>query len=233
MLQMVVFDFDGVIADTEPVHFELTCEALADEGIDLSWQQYCEKYLAYDDRELFTHVLVDNRRQAEKKKISELMERKRGNFARHIKDNCVIFPGVNELLAALKEGGISCSLCSGSFVSEIELVLRSSGLRDYFGIIVGADDVSASKPDPEGYRLIVSKANEQFENSAKIAPEQCVAIEDSIGGIKAAKGAGLKCLAVTNSYAVEELGQADNVVETLRKVDVGYLKEMVKITKPE
>jgi len=228
MLQMVVFDFDGVIADTEPVHFGLTREVLADEGISLSWQQYCEKYLAFDDRELFTQILVDNRRKAEKGKIAALMERKRVNFAGFFAEKCVIFPGVVELLAALRDEGIACSICSGSFVSEIELILQEGGLRDYFGIIVGADDVSASKPDPEGYRLIVSQANQRLDIGAKIAPGQCVAIEDSIGGIKAAKGAGLKCLAVTNSYAAEELGIADRVVGELGEVNVDFLRELVE-----
>ena len=227
MLQMVVFDFDGVIADTEPVHFELFRQVLADEGISLTWGQYCEKYLTFDDQEFFTQFLRDNGRKTEKKKIAELMERKRADFAGFIAENCVILPGVRELLSALRDEGIACSLCSGSFVSEIEFVLRGGGIRDYFGIIVGADDVSASKPDPEGYRLIVSKANQQLDKGAKIAPGRCVAIEDSIGGIEAAKGAGLKCLAVTNSYKAKELGHADKVVKELTGVDVEFLKGMV------
>lgn len=82
MLQMVVFDFDGVIADTEPVHFELFRQVLADEGMSLTWQLYCERYLAFDDQEFFTQVLRDNGRKAEKKMIAELMERKQGEFCR-------------------------------------------------------------------------------------------------------------------------------------------------------
>ena len=212
MLQLVVFDFDGVIADTEPMHFELFRQVLADEDIGITWQQYCERYFAFDD-----------------KKIAALIERKRANFAGYLAENCVILPGVSELLSALRDEGIACSLCSGSFVSEIEYVLREGGIRDYFGIIVGAEDVRTCKPDPEGYRLSVSRANQELDMGAVIEPGRCVAIEDSIGGIEAAKGAGLKCLAVANSYAAEELGRADRVVRELTSVDVDFLRSMIEI----
>jgi len=229
MLQMVVFDFDGIIVDTEPAHFEIFRQILAEEGIILTWGQYCARYLAFDDQEFFTQVLRDNGRKREKEKIAELMERKRANFAGYLAGNCFILPGVRELLFALRDEGIACSLCSGSFISEIEFVLQKGGIRDYFGIIVGAEDVKSCKPNPEGYRLIVRRANQQLEEGAKFAPGRCVAIEDSIGGIAAAKGAGLKCLAVTNSYPAAELGMADRVVKTLTEVDVAFLREIAAI----
>ncbi|KPK75641.1 MAG: hypothetical protein AMJ79_10535 [Phycisphaerae bacterium SM23_30] len=228
MLQVVVFDFDGVIADTETAHFEMLRQIIKQEGIDIDWQLYCDKYMAYDDWGCFRQLLVDCGREASPEKISALVSEKKANFARFLAQNTVIFPGVRELLSELTQENITISLCSGAFRSEIEYALREEGLRDFFKVIVAADDVRISKPDPQSYRTCLSKIKRLSRPKQKIQAHQCVAIEDSVGGIKAAKAAGLACLAVANSYPRDQLSEADLVVDELTRVNVDMLRYMVE-----
>ena len=228
MLRLVIFDFDGVIVDTEPAHFETMRQILLPEGIRVTWQQYCDNYMVYDDRECFTHVLRDRGREVSEELILHLVARKKAIFAQFLAKNVVFFPGLDELLNQLAQKGIICALCSGSFRSEIEFCLRQAQLRDFFEVIVAADDVEASKPNPQGYKMCLSRINNGRKEGMQVLPKQCVAIEDSIGGIKAAQAAGLSCLAVTNSYSRQQLKQADKIVDSLTAVTVEMLQQIVE-----
>lgn len=226
-LRLVVFDFDGVITDSEAAHFEAMRRVLAPIGIQLTWQQYCQSYLAYADHEAIHNILLDQKRKPTEEEIDELVRKKSVEFAELLESSLKIFPGVLELLKNLQENRIPCGICSGSTRNEIEFVLRQSNLSEYFRFIVSADDVQKSKPDPEAYMLSM-KVGGEFCNPDK-TPEsiECVAIEDSVGGIRAAKSAGMACLAVTNSYPADMLGQADLVVDGLGPVDTEFLKRLV------
>ena len=228
MLRMIVFDFDGVIADTEPAHFETLRQVLQQEGIEIDWQQYCDKYMAYGDRDCFIQALTDSGREVSKELIISLVSRKKGQFAQYLTQNLVILPGVNELLEDIARHNIICSICSGAFRSEIEFILRKAGFCNYFDVIIAADDVSDSKPNPQGYRMCLRRANQRKSTEQAISPRQCVAIEDSIGGIKAAKAAGMNCLAVAHSYPKEQLIEADQVVDDLNSVNVDLLRQLVE-----
>ena len=228
MLRLVIFDFDGVITDTEPAHYETLRRVLQQEGIEINWQQYCDKYMAYDDRDCFIQALTDGNREMSKDLIASLVSRKKEFFAQYLTKNLVILPGVNELLENIARHHIPCSICSGSFRSEIDFILRKSGLTNYFKVIAAADDVTAGKPDPQGYRICLSRINQLMSADQDISPNQCVVIEDSVGGIKAAKTAGMYCLAVANSYPEELLFEADRVVKDLTSVNVDTLQKMVK-----
>ena len=227
MLHMVVFDFDGVITDSEMGHFTTINEVLSEQGISIDWQQYCDRYLTYDDHESFAQILRDFSREIVPEKVQELVARKRARFEKYQRNHQVIFPGVRELLADLQQNGIICAICSGSPRNEIEFFLKQTDLGRYFSFIISVDDVKVGKPDPEGYRLCVWQTNRLLGGQAMITPRQCVAIEDSIGGITAAKGAGLCCLAVTNSYSAARLQEADKVVEDLRGVDTAFLRQLL------
>jgi HAD superfamily hydrolase (TIGR01509 family) len=214
-LRAVIFDFNGVIVDDEPLHLELFRAVLAGEGIALSDEDYHEKYLGYDDRGCFVAALADAGRVRESNNgafIADLIERKASLYRAAINERYLLFPGVVELVRKLA-GKFPMAIASGALRDEIEMVLERGDIRDCFQAIIAAEDVSACKPDPEGYVKALAALNANAR--ARIHPGECLVIEDSIAGVEAAKRAGMRCLAVTNSYSAEELKQADWIAASL------------------
>lgn len=226
-LRMIVFDFDGVIADSEKAHFEMFRQSLLDEGIELTWPEYCEKYLGYSDLECIKQVLTDKGQQCDSETVERIFQRKKALFAHFIEQNSLIIPGVRRLLKELRSENIICSICSGALTEEIEFILNKERLRDFFTFIVSADDISRSKPDPEGYRLCLDRINVTDAGRTKVPAGQCVVIEDSLWGIRAAHAADMRCLAVGTSYPVEKLREAEMVVNNLTQIDTAMLRKII------
>jgi len=219
MLKAIIFDFNGVIVDDEPLHLELFRRVLGEEGITLSDEDYHSKYLGYDDRGCFTAALADAGRAelaSDAAIIAELIERKAGYYRQTIEERMLLFPGAVELVKTLA-GKFPLAIASGALREEIEIVLRRGKIRDCFSVIIASEDVIACKPDPEGYVMALAALNAL--RNEPISSRECLVIEDSIAGIEAAKQAGMWCLAVTNSYPAEKLTQADWIVETLTDCD--------------
>lgn len=215
-LKAIIFDFNGVIVDDEPLHLELFRKVMAEEGLELTEEEYHAKYLGYDDRGCFTAALTDlGRPVSGTEYIDELIARKAGYYMTAIEERFLIFPGVIELIGQVRSR-YPLAIASGALRSEIELVLERGGIRDAFGPIVAAEDVGACKPDPEGY---LRALDELRTTTASLQPSQCLVIEDSIAGVEAARRAGMRCLAVTNSYSAAELAAADWIRETLAGFD--------------
>lgn len=218
MLKAIIFDFNGVIVDDEPLHLELFRRVLGEEGIALSDEDYHAKYLGFDDRGCFTAALANAGRAelaADAAVIAELIERKAGYYREAIESRMLLFPGAVELVKKLA-AKYPLAIASGALRDEIEVVLRCGGIRECFGEIIASEDVTACKPDPEGYNKALAALN---AGGVGIQPDECLVIEDSIAGIEAAKLAGMKCLAVTNSYKAGELTNADWIVATLVDCD--------------
>ncbi|MFQ5353082.1 MAG: HAD family hydrolase [Candidatus Binatia bacterium] len=217
MLRAVVFDFDGVIADDEGLHLAAFRHALADYGITLSESEYFSKYVGFDDHDGFNAILKDRGVAEGAVALHELMADKALEFERLASEPVDLFPGVARLLEDLRAGSnpLPLAIASGALRSEIELILGGAGLGEHFDVIVSAEDVSVGKPDPEVYRLACTRltcSNEGLE------PRDCLAIEDTIAGLQAASAAGMRTIAVTNSYPASEL-RADLVVDSLQEVD--------------
>lgn len=214
MLKAVIFDFDGVIANTEPVHFEAFRIILNEEGILLTEAEYYSRYLAYDDRTLFKTLLEDRGVSGRDDYIYGLMRRKSAHYDRLIEGNVEILPGVLQFIETLK-GRVSLAIASGALKKEIMEILELAGIEDDFQAVVSAEDVERSKPEPDVYLETLRRLNSEAGPDTHILPSECVVIEDSVAGIRAAKAAGMRCLAVTNSYAAHELSGADIVRDTL------------------
>ena len=226
MLELVIFDFDGVLADSEPAHYEMIHNTLKEIGLYLKWDAYCEKYLGYDDFDCFSAVLTDLGQDSGRSQVEQLCRRKRELFAQHLRAHSVLFEGVGRLLEELKQAQIPCSIYSGAIRPEIDFILSQENLTSYFIDIVTAEDVTCGKPDPEGYLLSLKQSNQTLNGGQSITPDQCVVIEDSTWGISAAKAAGMKCLALETSYPAKMLTEADRVVKSLSQVEVAQLKEL-------
>jgi HAD superfamily hydrolase (TIGR01509 family) len=217
MLRAIIFDFNGVIIDDEPLHLELFRRVLAEEGIGLTDQDYYDKYLGYDDRGCFVAALIDaGRRQwaADLAFINDLIARKAAYYRRAIDKRCLLFPGVVELVRRAAPR-YALAIASGALRQEIELVLERGEIRDCFRVVIAAEDVTECKPHPEGYVRALAALNALDANPSPIQPEECLVIEDSMAGIEAAHRARMRCLAVTNSYRAEELKAADWIVPSL------------------
>ena len=218
-MRAIIFDFNGVIIDDEPLHLELFRAVLAEEGIALSDEDYRGKYLGYDDRGCFVAALTDAGREREANDaatVAGLIERKAALYRAAIDERYLLFPGVVELVRRLAKKYL-LAIASGALRGEIEMVLERGGVYDCFQAIIAAEDVVACKPDPEGYVKALAALNAGA--LPPIQPGECLVIEDSIAGVEAAKRAGMRCLAVTNSYAAVELREADWIAGSLAEFD--------------
>ncbi len=221
----VVFDFDGIIVDSEPLHYRAFQKVLEPLGAGFSWQEYIERYMGFDDRDAFREAFRNNNLPLDDDALVGLIDAKATLFHAVAAEGVAPYPGVVNLVRALS-GNIPLAICSGALKSDIEPVLRMLALADAFDCMVTAEEVAASKPDPACYRLAVERLQELFPD-AGISAGQTVAIEDTPAGIRSAKSAGLKVLAVTNSYPATELMAADRVVAALSGISVEELRQLV------
>lgn len=217
MLKAIIFDFDGVITDSEPVHLKMFQKALGEMGLSISNKDYYEIYLGMDDKGCFSAILKSNGIEATPELIQSLIKKKTTYLMEYIKNDLFIYPGVVEFVESSGKNHI-LAIASGALRHEIEFVLESAGIRSAFNVIISAEDVSEGKPSPECFNNALEKLNGIGEQ--KIKPDECLVIEDSIAGIEAAKAAGMRCAAVTNTYKPERLAMADMVVKNLREINL-------------
>ncbi|HKL49007.1 MAG TPA: HAD family phosphatase [Desulfuromonadales bacterium] len=225
ILKAVIFDFDGIIADTEPLHFRAFLDVLAPEGISFTWDEYLERYIGFDDRDMFRTVFTDHNKNLTPRQMSELIGRKTERFMDAVEQGVEACPGVVELVEHLA-GRLPLGLCSGALLCDIEPIMNRLGLFDLFTVLVSAEQVRASKPDPESYRLAVRRLQDAFPEKS-IESGQCLAIEDTPAGIESARGAGVAVLAVSNSFPSRLLAGADQVVSTLAGMQANNLEAVL------
>ena len=225
MLRAVIFDFNGIIVDDEPIHFELFKRVLAEEGIELTEQDYYARYLGFDDRGAFNAAYREHGHSIDERVLVQLIDRKALYYQSEIRTRVRIFPGVENLVAKLATA-FPLAVASGALRHEIETILSTAGLLDQFAVIISAEDVKQGKPNPEIFLKALTRLNAQVPNGQSIFPSDCLVIEDSKEGIRGARQAGMKCLAVTNSHAAALLGDADAVVKSLEQVTLPFLEKL-------
>ncbi len=228
MIRAVIFDFDGVIADTEELHFTCLKEILHQEGIIINRQMYDETYLALDDKNCFRRAFaIAESKELSHQKIEELINRK----AELLQSNLTkvkLFPGISEWIKKYS-AEVLFGICSGALHWEITKVLSKHSLLEYFAVIVTAEDVENSKPSPEGYLLALQRLRET--SGSHISPSECLVIEDSVAGIEAAKAALMHCVAITNSYSREKLCQADVIFDSILEFSLERLN--IQLRQPD
>lgn len=210
----VIFDFDGVIVDTEPLHYRAFQRILEPLDLGFTWEQYVETYMGFDDRDAFAEAFNTKGQQISHEELTRLITSKALIFQEVIRDGVTPYPGVVELITALHSAGVPLAICSGALHSDIMPILEMLNISDCFGIVISADDVAKSKPDPECYRLAYEKLSARCSWAA-ITQSSTIAIEDTPAGIAAAKGACLQVVAVTNSYPRERISEAALIVSSL------------------
>lgn len=225
MLRAILFDFNGILVDDEPIHFELLQRVLREEGLNLDEQDYYENYLGCNDRSCFEKALYQAGEEPAPDRISRLVARKGAYYLVRVRvQGFPVFDGAAELVRSAKEQGLMLGVVSGALRDEIEGALSQLGLREYFKCIVGAEDVEAGKPDPEGFRRGLEQLNALPPLPQRLLhPHEVLAIEDTPAGIEAAQLTGLSTLGVAHSRSPEHLEAADRVIPTLEDLDVQRL----------
>ncbi len=222
MLRAVIFDFDGVITDSEILHLRAFNQVLAQYGVEISTKDYYKEYLGYTDVDCYKMLIQKGQLKTDEQQIENLVKQKNQVFEELAKTEGQIIQGVRDFLKMLKDNKIPMAICSGALRAEIELILEQAKLRDFFEVIVSAEQVKKGKPSPEGFLLVLKKLNQSREEP--IEANQCIAIEDSHWGLKAAKSAGMHTVAVTNSYDAEQLAMAEKIVARLSELSINDLQ---------
>ena len=215
----VIFDFDGVIVDTEPLHYKAFQEVLEPLGIGFPWQEYVDTYMGFDDRDAFLEAFRVHGKDLDDRRLTQLVASKSKVFLDIIRNGVRAYPGTVSLITSLNASGLPLAISSGALRSDILPILTILGITRCFLHVISADDVRKSKPDPESYLLAYQRLKETHPLLLSM-PNRCLAIEDTPAGIRSAKGAGLSVLAVTNSYSEEQLTEADYLTDSLENVRI-------------
>lgn len=222
-LQGIIFDFDGVIADSEPLHFRAFQQTLSEDGLEMSPKEYYARYLGYDDVGMFQAFGEDRGVLMDDARVAGLVTRKGQKLQAMLSTGAVLFPGAIDFIRSAA-GAVPIAIASGALRHEIDEVVVAAGVAGLFSAIVASGDTPESKPSPAPYSLAFERLREA--SATPLDPARCVAIEDSRWGLESARGAGLRCVAVTNSYPADELTGAELVVSGLKDLTLDALDRL-------
>ena len=224
-----MFDFDGVIANSEPLHCRTFRDVLDKEGVTVSESDYYTRYLGFDDAGAFAAVAADRGRLWSTKHIANLVRHKAALLEELECDQSMLFPGSR---AAIRRLAAACPLgiASGSLRQDIMRVLEREHLVKHFAAVVAAEDTSVSKPAPDPYVRAVDRLS--VATGLSLTPSECVAVEDSEWGIDSARAAGLRTVAITHTYPATALPGADLVIAHLDTLTLELLSSIDDRVRP-
>ncbi len=223
-LHAIVFDFDGVIADSERLHLRAYRDVLAPLQMQLPDEEYFGEYLGYDDRGVFRHYAANHGIAWDEDEVARWIAAKTRRYEELCAHGEMLFPGAAAFIAAAA-AVVPIAVASGALTHEIEEILERAGLLGLFGAIVGADQTERSKPSPDPY--LEAFARLAGASGGGIVPSRTVAIEDSRWGLESAGAAGLRRVAVANTYPADELApHAELVVADLGALTLAALDEL-------
>jgi HAD superfamily hydrolase (TIGR01509 family) len=224
LLRAIIFDFDGILVDSEPLIMKLIQEMAAREGWLLSEDEYYQDYLALDDRGIIEHLWRSHGRSISAARRNELLAWKARAYEQIIQDGLPPIPGAVEFVLSAAQH-FPLAIASGSLRAEIEHLLEKLHLRQEFAVLATADDCQRSKPDPEIYRRALGRLQElPLLHEPLLQPGECLAIEDAPFGVVAAHAAGMKCLALAHSRPQVELQHADWIARQFADVNLEIIR---------
>ncbi|MGD9117811.1 MAG: HAD family phosphatase [Dehalococcoidia bacterium] len=215
-LTAVIWDMDGVLADTAPYHFLAWRETFAKRGIDFTKEDF-ERGFGIRNDAIIRNIMGEKTADTE---IETIAKEKEATFRRLIGQDIKPLPGVLELLSQLNDQGIRMAIASSTVIENIHLITGSLGIENYFEAIITGHDVTEGKPSPQVFLVAAQRLGAD--------PKNCVVFEDAVAGVKAAKSAGMHCVAITSSNPREKLAEADLVVDSLAEVSVNDLEKLLK-----
>lgn len=224
MLRAVIFDLDGVLAESEHLHYAAIQMTLGELGTELTPELYAARYLTFDDHTGIRTFFADRGETLSRERLEELVRCKAEHYEQMLQAGGVrLFPGAAELVAALAPQ-LPLAVATGSRRVEAEAILRQHGLLSWFTALVSADDVVKGKPDPESFLKALALINQACAPEILIQPQECVVIEDSRLSVPAVRRIGMQCVAVTTSYPAAEFPEASLILPDLAAVNLELLE---------
>lgn len=217
MIQAIVFDFDGVLADSEPLHLRAYQGVLQGLGIPFTREEYYASYLGFDDAGVFSALGERHGLTLSPDRLAGLIAEKGRVFDAIIESTDVLYPGAAACIEALA-AAYPLGIASGALRPEIEAILKGAGLRRHFRFIVASGDTPRSKPAPDPYIRAARLHG--------LPPSACLAIEDSHWGIASAREAGLRCIGITTTYPAAQLTLADRVIDSLSSFTPAFVRSL-------
>ncbi|BAY23840.1 putative beta-phosphoglucomutase [Calothrix sp. NIES-2100] len=210
-LKAVLFDFNGVIINDERIHLKLIDEILIAENLQPLRDKERQASLGRSDRAFFQELLDNRGRVVSEEYLTQLLNRKAQNYILELEklEKLPLYSGLDDLIFQVRSRHLKLGLVSGAIAKEIDLVLEGANLAEHFSVIVAGDDITTSKPKPDGYLLAVKRLNQKYPD-LNLQPQECLAIEDTPAGIQAAKAAQMQVLGVANTYPFHMLQRCCN-----------------------
>ncbi len=228
-LKAVLFDFNGVIINDEPIHQALISEILITENISFEQTELHALSIGRSDRACLTDLFNLSGIEVTEQYLSKLIIAKAAAYRAKIQQlsTLPIYPDITEFLIQIQNKKLIIALVTGALRQQAELILQKANLRKYFSVIVTADDITTSKPEPDGYLLAVRKLNQKYSRLNLISPE-CLVIEDSLAGIEAAKRAKMPVVGIANTYPLHLLQRRANwTVDHLSEIEIERILEIL------
>jgi beta-phosphoglucomutase len=226
-LHAIIFDFDGVLVNSEPLHLRTYQEIFAGHGRTLTAEEYYARFLGCDDETLMRMIDAEQGWDLGEDGRRNLIARKSERFkALAASAPELLFPAVADRVREFA-GAVPLAIASGALAEEVEEILVGTGLRPFFRVVVGSGDGLPGKPAPDLYLRALAELGEQA--AIPKGPETaagCVAIEDSSRGLAAARAAGLRCVGIAQSYPAEHLMAADLVVNRVADLALDVLRRL-------
>jgi beta-phosphoglucomutase len=227
-LKVILFDFNGVIINDESIHEEIIDRLMLEENLRLKPGEFREVCLGKSDRACIVELFDRRGRFLTETYLDRLLFRKAEAYKTKLDslETLPIYPGLADFIAKVRSVGLKMAVVSGAVRSEIELVLNLAGLADNFELIVAGDDLTASKPEPDGYLLAVERLNERYPGW-NLQASECLAIEDTFAGITAAKKAGIQVAGVTHTYPFHMIHRRANwTVDRFEDLELDRVQEL-------
>jgi beta-phosphoglucomutase len=227
MIRAIIFDLDGTLVDTEPLHFKAFRETLATQGIELAEPDYFARLIGYNDRECFTAVLRENRREPERATIDALIARKAARYMELIHGEDLFYPAAREFVRQCARR-YPIVLATGTLRVEAQTILHRADLGNLFVDVVAAEDVEHGKPAPDSFQLALRHLQRRSESGPPIRARECLVIEDTVAGVDAAHAAGMRVLAIAHTSPAPALAGADLVCPSLAETDLDEVLRLLE-----
>jgi beta-phosphoglucomutase len=227
-LRAVLFDFNGVIIDDEPLHEKLIDQLLLEENLRSKRGEFRQFCLGKSDRACVSDLFASRGRPLTETQVNSLIDRKSKSYQRELGnlETLPIYVGLQDFMFQIRSAKLKMAVVSGALRSEVELVLTQAQLRDYFSTLVTGDEGLPSKPDPAGYLAAVDRLNQEFPD-LNLKPTECLVIEDTFVGIEAAKRAGMSVVGVANTYPFHMLHRRANwAVDYLSELELEPIQQV-------